>query len=88
LTAALVAVVVFDLVRVWLGLPVAGCVNWWCSLRWRRCANAAGGWPVLIAVRLHSAAPLMLLAMVEAEPKVLLRRIGQAKGTLRRLGSC
>ncbi|TCO61879.1 uncharacterized protein DUF2637 [Actinocrispum wychmicini] len=46
-------------------------------------ANAAGGWPDWIAVGLHSAAPLMLLAIVEAGRTVLLRRIGQANNTLR-----
>lgn len=77
----LVAVVVLDLVLAWIGTPVG----------WLRqfvrvlsvAANAAGGWPDLIAVGLHSAAPLMLLAMVEAGRTVLLRRMGHASGTLR-----
>jgi hypothetical protein len=47
-------------------------------------ANAVGGWPDPIAVGLHTAAPLMLLAMVEAGRTVLLRRIRQGRGTLRK----
>ena len=45
--------------------------------------NAAAGWPEPVAVSLHCAAPVMLLAMVEAARSVLLRRIGRATGTLR-----
>jgi hypothetical protein len=80
----LVAVVVLDLVLAWVGQPVV----------WLRqvvrllsvgtmAANAAGGWPDPIAVCLHTAAPAMVLAMVEASRAVLLRRIGQQRGTTR-----
>jgi hypothetical protein len=80
----LVAVVVLDLVVAWIGTSVG----------WLRqlvrvlsvgtvAANTVGDWPDPIAVRLHAAAPLMLLAMVEASRTVLLRRMGQAKGVLR-----
>lgn len=80
----LVAVVVLDLVVAWIGTPVG----------WLRqlvrvlsvgtvAANTVGGWPDPVAVGLHAAAPLMLLAMVEAGRTVLLRRMGQAKGVLR-----
>jgi hypothetical protein len=80
----LVALVVLDLVLVWVGHPVG----------WLRqivrllsvgtvAANAAGGWPDLVAVCLHTAAPAMVLAMVEAGRSVLLRRMGQERGTAR-----
>lgn len=46
-------------------------------------ANAVAGWPDPIAVGLHIAAPVMLLAMLEAARAVLLRRIGIATGTAR-----
>ena len=80
----LVAVVVLDLVLAWIGAPVG----------WLRqlvrvlsvgtiAANAVAGWPDPVAVGLHAAAPVMLLAMVEAGRTVLLRRMGQARGTLR-----
>ena len=63
----IVGVVVLDLVFTWTGQP----------LGWLRqlvrlltigtvVANAAAGWPDPIAVGLHTAAPLMLLTMVEA----------------------
>lgn len=45
--------------------------------------NAVAGWPDPIAVGLHIAAPVMLLAMLEAARAVLLRRIGIATGTAR-----
>jgi len=80
----LVAVVVLDLVWTLIGSPVG----------WLRqlvrvlsvgtlAANAVAGWPDPVAVGLHAAAPLMLLAMIEASRTVLMRRIGQAQGTLR-----
>jgi hypothetical protein len=80
----LVAVVVLDLVLAWIGMP----------LGWLRqlvrvlsvgtvVANAAGGWPDPVAVGLHAAAPLMLLAMIEVGRTVLLRRMARASGTLR-----
>lgn len=46
-------------------------------------ANAASGWPDLITVGLHVAAPVMLLAMVEAARAVLLRRLGTDNAALR-----
>jgi hypothetical protein len=78
------AVVVMDLVLVWVGAPVA----------WLRqlvrvlavgtiAANVVGGWPDPIATGLHAAAPIMLLAVIEAGRTVLLRRLGQARGTVR-----
>jgi hypothetical protein len=78
------AVVVMDLVLVWVGAPVA----------WLRqlvrvlavgtiAANVIGGWPDPIATGLHAAAPIMLLAVIEAGRTVLLRRLGQARGTMR-----
>jgi hypothetical protein len=75
---------VLEIVLTWLGQ----------SLGWLRqlgrlltvgtiAANAAAGWPDAIAVGLHVAAPVMLLAMLEAGRAVLLRRIGIAAGTAR-----
>lgn len=80
----LISVVVLDLVLVWVGSPVG----------WLRqvvrllsvgtiMANAVSGWPGLVAVGLHVAAPVMVLAMVEAGRTVLLRRIGAVRGTAR-----
>jgi len=80
----LVGVVVLDLILAWTGDPVG----------WLRhlarlltvgtvAANISAGWPAPIAIGLHAAAPLMLLAMVEAGRTVLLRRAGLAAGTLR-----
>jgi hypothetical protein len=46
-------------------------------------ANVSAGWPNAVAVGLHGAAPLMLLAMVEAARAVLLRRAGLASGVVR-----
>ncbi|TCO45864.1 DUF2637 domain-containing protein [Actinocrispum wychmicini] len=80
----LISVVALDLVLAWIGAPVG----------WLRqlvrvlsvgtvVANAAGGWPDWVAVGLHSAAPLMLLAIVEAGRTVLLRRMGGVNNTLR-----
>jgi hypothetical protein len=80
----LVAVVVLDLVLVWVGHPVG-----WLRQMVRllsvgtMAANAAGGWPDPVAVCLHTAAPTMVLAMVEAGRSVLLRRMGQERGTVR-----
>lgn len=72
----LIGVVVLDLVLSWIGQ----------SIGWLRqlvrvltagtvAANAAAGWPDTVSAGLHAAAPLMLLAMVEAGRTVLLRRI-------------
>lgn len=80
----LVAVVVLDLVLTRVGTPVG----------WLRqlvrvlsvgtvAANAVSGWPDPVAVGLHVAAPVMLLAVVEAGRTVLLRRVGEARGTRR-----
>ena len=46
-------------------------------------ANAVAGWPDPVAAGLHAAAPLMLLAMLEACRSVLLRRIGETRGVRR-----
>lgn len=78
------AVVAMDLVLAWVGMPVA-----WLRQLVRMLAvgtimaNVIGGWPDPIAVGLHAAAPIMLLAMIEAGRTVLLRRLGQARGTAR-----
>jgi hypothetical protein len=84
LDGGLVAVVVLDLVLTWIGTPVG----------WLRqlvrvlstgtvVANAVAGWPDPVAIGLHVAAPLILLAMIEAGRTVLLRRIGETHGTRR-----
>jgi uncharacterized protein DUF2637 len=80
----LVGVVTLDLVLAWTGQPVG----------WLRqlarvltvgtvAANASAGWPEPIAVGLHSAAPIVLLVMVEAGRAVLLRRAGLMSGIAR-----
>ncbi|HEV2452514.1 MAG TPA: DUF2637 domain-containing protein, partial [Streptosporangiaceae bacterium] len=80
----LIGVVVLDLVLSWIGQPIG----------WLRqfvrvltvgtvAANAAAGWPDLVSAGLHVAAPLMLLAMVEAGRAVLLRRIKSPDGRTR-----
>jgi hypothetical protein len=80
----LISVVVLDLVLVWVGNPVG----------WLRqvvrllsagtiVANTVSGWPDPVAVGLHGAAPVMVLAMVEAGRTVLLRRLGVKQGTVR-----
>src|SRR6266571_2758722 len=80
----LIGVVVLDLVLTWIGQPIG----------WLRqfarvltvgtvAANAAAGWPDLVSAGLHVAAPLMLLAMVEAGRTVLLRRINSPDGRTR-----
>jgi hypothetical protein len=80
----LVAVVVLDLVLTWIGVPVG-----WLRQLVRVLSvgtvvvNAVAGWPNLVAVGLHCAAPLMLLVMLEAGRCVLLRRLGEARGTRR-----
>jgi hypothetical protein len=84
LDGGLVAVVVLDLVLTWIGAPVG-----WLRQLVRVLSvgtvvtNAIAGWPDPVAVGLHAAAPLMLLAMLEAGRSVLLRRIGEARGTRR-----
>jgi hypothetical protein len=80
----LIGVVVLDLVLSWIGQPIG----------WLRqlvriltvgtvAAKAAAGWPDLVSAGLHVAAPLMLLAMVEAGRTVLLRRINSPDGRTR-----
>ena len=80
----LIGVVVLDLVLSWIGQPIG----------WLRqfvrvltvgtvAANAAAGWPDQVSAGLHVAAPLMLLAMVEAGRTVLLRRIKGPDGRTR-----
>jgi hypothetical protein len=82
----LLAVVVLDLVLAWIGASVG-----WLRQLVRVLSvgtvvvNAVAGWPDPVAVGLHCAAPLMLLAMLEAGRGVLLRRIGEARGTRREL---
>ena len=84
LDGGLVAVVILDLALTWIGTSVG----------WLRqlvrvlstgtvVANAVAGWPDPVATGLHIAAPLILLAMIEAGRTVLLRRIGEAHGTRR-----
>jgi Protein of unknown function (DUF2637) len=80
----LVAVVVLDLVLTWIGSPVGWLRQFVRVLSVATvAANAVAGWPDPVAVGLHAAAPVMLLAMIEASRTVLLRRIGQAQGTVR-----
>ncbi|MCI2423861.1 DUF2637 domain-containing protein [Saccharopolyspora sp. K220] len=80
----LFGVVVVDLVLTWIGHPIV-----WLRQLVRLLAtatvlaNAAAGWPDPIAVGLHTAAPVMLLAMIEAARTVLLRRIDARTPTLR-----
>jgi hypothetical protein len=80
----LISVVVLDLVLAWVGMPVG----------WLRqvvrvlsfgtiVANAVPGWPDPVAVGLHAAAPVMLLATVEAGRSVLLHRLGLESGITR-----
>jgi hypothetical protein len=84
LDGGLVAVVVLDLVLTWLGAPVG-----WLRQLVRVLSvgtvvtNAIAGWPDPVAVGLHAAAPVMLLAMLEAGRSVLLRRVGEARGAWR-----
>lgn len=71
----LVGTILLDIVLTWTGYPV-----WW--LRWLArlltmgtvVANAAAGWPDPVGTGLHLAAPVMILAVVEATRSVLLRR--------------
>ncbi len=71
----LVGTVLLDIVLTWSGQPV-----WW--LRWLSrlltlatvAANAAAGWPDPVSTGLHLAAPVMILATVEATRSVLLHR--------------
>lgn len=71
----LAGTVLLDIVLTWTGFPV-----WW--LRWLGriltvgmiAANGAAGWPDPVATGLHLAAPVMILAVVEAARSVLLRR--------------
>lgn len=80
----LIAVVVLDLVLSWTGQPIG-----WLRQLVRALtvgtvtANAAAGWPDLVSAGPHAAAPLMLLAMVEAGRTVLFRRIGGLAGQAR-----
>jgi hypothetical protein len=84
LDGGLVAVVVLDLVLAWIGAPVG-----WLRQLVRVLSvgtvvtNAVAGWPDPVAVGLHAAAPVMLLAMLEAGHSVLLRRMGETRGTWR-----
>jgi len=71
----LIGVIMLDLVLSWTGQPIG-----WLRQLVRAltvgtvAANAAAGWPDMVSAGLHAAAPLMLLAMVEAGRTVLLRR--------------
>ncbi|MCX2729478.1 DUF2637 domain-containing protein [Saccharopolyspora sp. NFXS83] len=84
LDGGLLGVVLVDLVLTWITCPIG-----WLRQLVRLlslgtvAANATAGWPDPVAVGLHTAAPLMLLAMIEAARTVLLRRIGARTGTLR-----
>jgi hypothetical protein len=80
----LVGVVVLDLVLAWTGHPVGWLRQLARLLTFGTvAANVTAGWPHPVAIGLHAAAPLMLLAMVEAGRAVLLRRAGLASGTAR-----
>jgi hypothetical protein len=80
----LIGVVTLDVVLAWTGHPLG-----WLRQLTRLltigtvAANVSAGWPEPISVGLHAAAPLMLLAMVEASRAVLLRRAGLASGHAR-----
>jgi len=71
----LIGTVLLDIVLTWTGFPV-----WW--LRWLAriltagmiAANGAAGWPDPVPTGLHLAAPVMILAVIEAARSVLLRR--------------
>ena len=71
----LAGTVLLDIVLTWTGFAV-----WW--LRWLArvltvgmiAANGAAGWPDPVATGLHLAAPVMILAVIEAARSVLLRR--------------
>lgn len=84
LDGGMLGVVLVDLVLTWITCPIG-----WLRQLVRLlalgtvAANATAGWPDPVAVGLHTAAPLMLLAMIEAARTVLLRRIGARTGTLR-----
>ena len=77
----LIGVITLDLILAWTGHPVG-----WLRQLARLltigtvAANVSAGWPNPAAVGLHAAAPVMLLAMVEAGRAVLLRRTGLATG--------
>ncbi|MCE7007061.1 DUF2637 domain-containing protein [Kibdelosporangium philippinense] len=80
----LVGVVVLDLVLAWTGQPV-GWLRQFARLLTvgTVAANVSAGWPDPVAVGLHSAAPVLLLVMVEAGRAVLLRRVGYEMGEMR-----
>lgn len=71
----LAGTVLLDIVLTWSGYPI-----WW--LRWLSrlltlgtiAANTAAGWPDPVSTGLHLAAPVMILAVVEATRSVLLHR--------------
>jgi len=79
----LVALVVLDLV--WCGLDSrsVGCARWSGSCRWARWRPTPQAAGRTRSGCLHTAAPAMVLAMVETGRSVLLRRMGQERGTLR-----
>ncbi|TCO55761.1 uncharacterized protein DUF2637 [Actinocrispum wychmicini] len=80
----LVGVVVLDLVLAWTAHPIG-----WLRQLARLlavgtvAANVSAGWPDPVAIGLYAVAPLMLLVMVEAGRRVLLRRAGGAAGYVR-----
>jgi len=80
----LVGVVALDIVLAWVGSPIA-----WLRQLARVLTvatvtlNAIGGWPDPVAITLHTFAPVMILAMVEAARTVLLRRAGKLAGLYR-----
>lgn len=83
----LVAVVVLDLVLAWTGRSVG-----WLRQLVRLlsmgtiAANVVGGWPDPVAVGMHVAAPMMVLAMVEAGRTVLLRFQQEVLAAMRERG--
>lgn len=76
----LIGVITLDLILAWTGHPTG-----WLRQLARLltigtvAANVSAGWPNPTAVGLHAAAPVMLLAMVEAGRAVLLRRTGLSR---------
>ncbi len=72
----LVGAVLLDIVLTWTGYPV-----WWLSRSLTLgtiAANGAAGWPDPVATGLHPAAPVMILAVIEATQSVLLHRTPSA----------
>jgi hypothetical protein len=79
----LIGTVLLDIVLTWTGCPL-GWLRWLTRLLAAAmiAANGAAGWPDPVATGLHLAAPVLILAVVEAVRSVLLR--GSAAAGTRR----